>query len=111
MRTGHYNGVQGIGLGFFLSPPCATHTSSKKFKRFSVARRRSQQMRAKAFVFMYEVFYTGKILSPSGVVKTFSQFNRLLGNYIEPILSRVASVLGLRKFDSVFIAWAENDMV
>ena len=45
------------------------------------------------------------------MVKTFSQFNRLLGNYIEPILSRVASVLGLRKFASVFIARAENDMV
>ena len=49
--------VEGLGFrGFFLSPPCATHTSSKTFKRFSVARRRSQQMRAKAFVFMYEVF-------------------------------------------------------
>ena len=60
-------------------------------------------MRAKAFVFVYEVFYTEKILNPSGVVKTFSQFNRLLGNYIEPILW-VASVLGLREFDSVFVA-------
>ena len=51
---------------------------------------------------MYEVFYTEKILSPSEVVKTFTQFSRLFGNCVEPILSRVASVLGLREFDSVF---------
>ena len=50
-------------------------------------------MRAKAFVFLYEVFYTETALDPSGVVKTFNQFNRLLGDYIEAILSWVASVL------------------
>ena len=60
---------------------------------------------------MYEVFYTEKILSSSGVVKSFSQFNRLFGNYIEPILSWAASVLRLREFDSVFVASAKHDMV
>ena len=67
--------------------------------------------RAKAFGSCMRCFYTEKILSPSGVVKIFSQFDRLFGNYIEPILSRVASVIGLRKFDSVFFAWSENNMV
>ena len=42
---------------------------------------------------------------------SFGQFDRLLGNFIEPVLSWVASVPGLREFESVFVASAENDVM